>query len=308
MTNFKVSIIIPTYNRAHLLGETLDSVLAQIFQNWECIVIDDRSTDVTNELMEFYCAKDNRIKYYHRPKSRPKGASVCRNFGLEKANGVYIQFLDADDLIGPDKLNEQVLQLKENKDELIIACKWGRFYTTKKLNVYQSLRVYQKFENLELFFSSLSHSFGFFPPHAYLVKKDLIFQAGNWNENLSLNDDTEFFFRLLLKAGSIGFCENAQVYYRCPDENNLSAFNSESKVRNGIKAWKLISNYFEIYFDKNLIFLEKEKLQFYSKLKNTYPKLIHENGDFFSKQIKEDKRKKSLIRKLKRKLKSIIKV
>ena len=75
-----VSIIIPTYNRAHLIAETLDSIIAQTYTNWECIVVDDGSTDPTDELMETYCKKDSRFQYYHRPKNRPKGANACRNY------------------------------------------------------------------------------------------------------------------------------------------------------------------------------------------------------------------------------------
>lgn len=82
-----VSIIIPTYNRAHLIGETLDSVLAQIYTNWECIVVDDGSTDSTAELLAFYVEKDSRFQYHHRPKDRLKGANACRNYGFELSRG-----------------------------------------------------------------------------------------------------------------------------------------------------------------------------------------------------------------------------
>lgn len=94
-----VSIIIPTYNRAHLIGETLDSVLAQTYQNWECIVVDDGSSDDTNALMKTYCEQDSRFRYYHRPKERKKGGNICRNIGIDKAQGDFISFLDSDDFI-----------------------------------------------------------------------------------------------------------------------------------------------------------------------------------------------------------------
>lgn len=94
-----VSIIIPTYNRAHLLGETLNSVMAQTYRNWECIVVDDGSTDHTNELLEFYNKKDSRIQYHHRPKSYPKGANPFRNYGFKLSHGEYVQWFDSDDII-----------------------------------------------------------------------------------------------------------------------------------------------------------------------------------------------------------------
>ncbi|UBZ07455.1 glycosyltransferase [Salegentibacter mishustinae] len=94
-----VSIIIPTYNRAHLIGETLESILAQTYTNWECIVVDDGSTDYTDELLEFYRKKDHRIQFHHRPPNRRKGANACRNYGYELSQGDYIQWFDSDDVM-----------------------------------------------------------------------------------------------------------------------------------------------------------------------------------------------------------------
>ncbi|HBO28516.1 MAG TPA: hypothetical protein DIV44_14385 [Leeuwenhoekiella sp.] len=103
-----VSIIIPTYNRAHLIGETLDSVLAQTYTNWECIVVDDVSTDATDEVLVEYVAKDSRFQYHHRPKDRPKGANACRNYGFELSKGEYVNWFDSDDLMLPDKIRKQL--------------------------------------------------------------------------------------------------------------------------------------------------------------------------------------------------------
>ncbi|MDR5589701.1 glycosyltransferase family 2 protein [Christiangramia sp. SM2212] len=91
-----ISIIIPTYNRSQVLGGAVDSLLLQSYENWECLIVDDGSTDYTEELVDFYIQKDSRIKYLVR-RTNPKGASHCRNVGLEKANGKYLMFLDSDD-------------------------------------------------------------------------------------------------------------------------------------------------------------------------------------------------------------------
>lgn len=105
MSKDLVSIIIPTYNRAHLIGETLDSVLAQTYANWECIVVDDGSMDYTVELMQFYCDRDSRFHFMIRKNNLRKGASQCRNIGLETALGKYLIFLDSDDILFPDCLS-----------------------------------------------------------------------------------------------------------------------------------------------------------------------------------------------------------
>tara|TARA_R110000823_G_scaffold243818_1_gene367997 strand:+ start:17891 stop:18835 length:945 start_codon:yes stop_codon:yes gene_type:complete len=103
-----VSIIIPTYNRAHLIGETLDSVLVQTYQNWECIVVDDGSTDATDDLMATYMAQESRFRYYHRPKDRLPGGNAARNYGIENSRGSYITFLDSDDYIAPFAIEDKL--------------------------------------------------------------------------------------------------------------------------------------------------------------------------------------------------------
>ena len=116
-----ISVIIPTFNRCHLIGETLDSVIAQTYQNWECIVIDDGSADYTDELLEFYCEKDDRIQFYHRPANRRKGANACRNFGFELSQGDYIQWFDSDDVMFSNHLEAllSVLQICPSLDFVI---------------------------------------------------------------------------------------------------------------------------------------------------------------------------------------------
>jgi glycosyltransferase involved in cell wall biosynthesis len=107
-TQSLVSIIIPTYNRAHLIGETLDSVVAQTYLNWECIIVDDGSSDTTDEVVGEYTKKDTRFKYYHRPEEHLSGGNGARNFGYEMSKGKYIQWFDSDDLMHPQKIKLKI--------------------------------------------------------------------------------------------------------------------------------------------------------------------------------------------------------
>lgn len=116
-----ISIIVPTYNRCHLLGETLESIINQTYRTWECIVVDDGSEDYTDELLEFYCNTETRIKYFHRPYSRNKGANACRNFGYEKSSGSYINWFDSDDVMRKDKLFLQIAALSESDLDLVVC-------------------------------------------------------------------------------------------------------------------------------------------------------------------------------------------
>ncbi|MGZ0017459.1 glycosyltransferase family 2 protein [Yeosuana sp. AK3] len=118
--NNLVSIIIPTYNRAHLIGETLDSIFAQTYTNWECIVVDDGSTDNTETLLKSYIQKDSRFQFFKRPKNRLKGANACRNYGFEVCKGAYINWFDSDDIMYPEFIQYSLTEiLKENKDYVI---------------------------------------------------------------------------------------------------------------------------------------------------------------------------------------------
>jgi len=112
-----VSIIIPTYNRAHLISVTLASIIAQTYTNWECIVVDDGSTDGTEGVLKALCDKDKRFQYHKRPNDRLKGANACRNYGFELSKGEYVNWFDSDDLMIPEKLSIQLNDLlKGNYD------------------------------------------------------------------------------------------------------------------------------------------------------------------------------------------------
>lgn len=139
MNNPLVSIIIPTYNRAHLIAETLDSVLGQTYENWECIIVDDGSTDDTDEVLGIYVTKDSRFQYHHRPKTRPKGANACRNYGFEFSKGEYINWFDSDDIMMPNFLKEHLLILVNEKVEVSI-CRFSVFNGKIENVVYNSKR------------------------------------------------------------------------------------------------------------------------------------------------------------------------
>lgn len=108
-----VSIIVPCFNYGHYLSDTLDGILAQSFDAWECIVVDDGSTDNTASVAAAYAENDARIRYIHQPNA---GLSAARNTGLAAARGRYIQLLDADDGIAPRKLPIQAAYLDEHPD------------------------------------------------------------------------------------------------------------------------------------------------------------------------------------------------
>lgn len=120
MKNF-VSIIIPNYNRADLIGETLNSIISQTYRNWECIIVDDGSTDNSIEVIKTFEEKDQRFKLYVRPKDYPKGANACRNIGLKKSIGDFIIFFDSDDLMLTNHIDNKLRTILKNNYDFIVS-------------------------------------------------------------------------------------------------------------------------------------------------------------------------------------------
>ncbi|WP_300673873.1 glycosyltransferase family 2 protein [Soonwooa sp.] len=116
-----VSIIIPNYNRASLIGETLESIISQTYHNWECIIVDDGSTDNSLEVIAQFAAKDSRIKLFQRPQNYPKGANACRNIGMSKSTGDYIIFFDSDDLMLQNHIEAKLKLIKSNNYDFAVT-------------------------------------------------------------------------------------------------------------------------------------------------------------------------------------------
>ncbi len=110
----QVSIIMATYNRSGFISESLDSIIKQSFKNWECIIVDDGSTDDSAEVIKTYLEMDGRFTYTRRNSQHKKGLPGCRNLGLELAKGQFIIFFDDDDIVHPANLEICVQVLKED--------------------------------------------------------------------------------------------------------------------------------------------------------------------------------------------------
>lgn len=121
----RISIVIPSYNRAPLIGKTIESVLAQSYTDWELIIVDDGSTDNSISVIESYLT-DDRISLNYRPKDRPAGGNAARNYGFELSKGDYIKWLDSDDLMDSECLLRQARFL-EDKNADVVFCRSKEF-------------------------------------------------------------------------------------------------------------------------------------------------------------------------------------
>ncbi|MCM4158773.1 glycosyltransferase family 2 protein [Antarcticibacterium flavum] len=178
-----ISIITPTYNRAHLLPRMLDSIINQNYANWELVIADDGSKDNTEEVVLNY--KDSRIRYF---KSDNRGATVQRNFGVSKATGDYIIFLDSDDWVEKDWLEKLTSNLIPENNNVIVTCGW------RKVN--QNFNEIEKGypENLGPMFNNLKLNF---LSGTLLYPKKYFIEIGGYDEELPSGHHTEILIRLL---------------------------------------------------------------------------------------------------------------
>lgn len=184
LENCKVSVIIPTYNRAWILKKAIDSVLSQNFKNFELIVVDDGSTDDTQDLLKDYQEKVYVIHQENR------GVSAARNKGIKKASGDLIAFLDSDDAWLPEKLSIQVDFFKTRPDALICQTEeiWirnGKRVNPKKKHKKPSGMIFEP--SLALCLVS---------PSAVMMRKSLFEKIGLFDENLPACEDYDLWLRI----------------------------------------------------------------------------------------------------------------
>ncbi|OUQ05201.1 glycosyl transferase [Erysipelatoclostridium sp. An15] len=144
-----VSIIMPAYNAEKYIGESIESVLNQTYQNWELMIVNDCSIDNTANIIKNYADKDSRIKYFHQKTN--SGAALARNKGIELANGKYIAFLDSDDLWKSDKLQIQISYMSLNN------CDFTCTYYDKINETGESLNKIIKYEKLANYYELLKN-------------------------------------------------------------------------------------------------------------------------------------------------------
>ena len=184
----KVSVIIPTYNRANYVGEAIESVLAQTYQDYEIIVVDDGSTDNTREVVQKY---SDRMKYlYQDNRGEPGG----RNTGILVSQGEYLVFLDSDDLLMPTKLEEQVAFLDSNPEIGVVYSDTYLCDETGRLLGLQSDIVSHRLQSGNIFEELLRG--GFIPINSAMVRRACLDDVGLFDEARPMSPDWELWLRV----------------------------------------------------------------------------------------------------------------
>lgn len=230
-----VSIVVPAFNAERCLRATLESALAQTWPSTEVIVVDDGSSDGTPAVAAGFATRGVRLLCQPN-----RGASAARNLALAAARGDYVQFLDADDLVAPDKIEIQLRALQHVGAGKLASCAWARFTNDPSEARFVPMYGFQDLSPYEFLYESAMER-GTFPPVAWLVPRRLCDAAGPWDDRLSVNDDGEYFARVLAQSSGIVFCGNARAYYRSNDLASYSNRFSLAAARSEMLAWRSIA-------------------------------------------------------------------
>jgi glycosyltransferase involved in cell wall biosynthesis len=223
-----VSIITPLFNKEPYVGETIRSVLAQTMQDWEMIVVDNGSTDHGPEVVRQFL--DSRIALVDSPK---RGPGAARNFGLGRATGEWILFLDADDLIEPDYLQERLAAAVRAPSAKIVAGPWQEFRDGEPEKRLEHFPAGWKKEPSVL--QAAAFAFAPWILHAAMVRSDHLCRGPRWNEDLDdlPAEDCAFWFPLV-HATPVAWCEDHGAIYRKNTRNSRDQ--SVTEVALGFRA------------------------------------------------------------------------
>lgn len=208
MASVKISVIIPCYNQAHFLDETLNSVLKQTYADWECFIVNDGSPDNTEAVAKAWAEKDPRFVYVSKPNG---GLSSARNTGLSVARGEFIQFLDSDDILGEEKFESSVRVASENNSDVVIT-DFKRFRKTlSKLK-----RAFCDLSKQEFSFASilLKWDVGYtIPIHCGFFRRSLL-DGITFNEELKAKEDWKFWIDVFRKNPKVSYINEVMAFYR----------------------------------------------------------------------------------------------
>jgi len=203
-----VSICIPTYNRKDYLRETLDSVFAQTYKDYEVVIVDDGSTDGTEEMIR---GTGYKVRYYWQKNA---GDAAARNRLIELSGGKFITFIDSDDLLMPDAVERMINVMEAEKEEVIVYGPYTAIDENGNIRKRKRKKLYSGCITPQLFEDILVHSCGSMFP------KRILEQAGRFDTSLSVCSDYELWLRLSLKYRFIAL--PAPTFKRRRHSGNLS--------------------------------------------------------------------------------------
>jgi glycosyltransferase involved in cell wall biosynthesis len=219
-----VSILVPAYNAEAWISDTLRSAIAQTWDRKEIIVVDDGSKDQTLGVARQFASDQLRVVTH-----KNQGAAATRNTAFSLCHGDYIQYLDADDLMAPDKITKQMEALGQSANKrTLLSGSWGhfiyRYYRTK----FTPSALWCDLSPVEWLIRRMQFNL-YMQTASWLVSRELAEAAGPWDTRLLGDDDGEYFCRVLLASEGVRFVPEAKVYYRTSGSTSLSYIGHSDK-------------------------------------------------------------------------------
>lgn len=219
-----VSILIPAFNAQEWIAETLRSATAQTWKHTEIIVVDDGSSDQTVAIARKFQSGGVRVVAQEN-----QGAAAARNKAFSLCKGDYVQWLDADDLLAPDKIAKQMEVMDSGiSKKTLLSSEWGRFLYRPKRAKFSPTELWCDLSPKEWLLRKMALNI-FMQTSTWLVSRELTEAAGPWDTRLLGDDDGEYFCRVLLASDGVRFVPNARVYYRDSGAGSLSDLGRSKK-------------------------------------------------------------------------------
>lgn len=221
-----VSILIPVYNRESLIAETLESIKAQTYTNWECIVVDDGSTDKTVAIINAIATTETRIQLYKRPNNSLKGACSCRNYAFAKSKGEFVNWFDSDDIMDADFISKKILFLQKHSGYDGVLSKTAFFK-----NDVENITGHEKRTALSdlLLEDFITKKISWYMPDG-MWKRSFLKNKPLFEEALMFGQDRIFHYKLLAHNPKLGLVDKYLTYYRKHDQAISATYFSQKHI------------------------------------------------------------------------------
>ena len=212
-----VSILIPAYNAGSWIADTIRSATAQTWPHTEVIVVDDGSKDGTLQVARSFASRTVKVVTQQN-----SGAPAARNAAFELAQGAFVQWLDADDLLDPDKITRQMRVAREVADPLVLlSCPFGTFHYRPDKAVFARTSLWSDLQPIQYFLNRFNDN-ACFQTDAWLASRELTEATGPWATGFGGDDDGEYFCRMVMRSHGVKFVPEARSYYRVGNFGSLS--------------------------------------------------------------------------------------
>jgi len=237
-----VSILIPAFNTEAFVADAIRSALAQTWQRTEIIVVDDGSTDRTADVCRGFAS--SKVAIITEPH---QGAAAARNKALSLSQGDYIQWLDADDILAPDKIAKQLESVAGDRDgRTLLSCAWAYFHHSPRRARFVPTRLWADLSPVDWLLCKLQHNV-YMQNATWLVSREVTDAAGPWDTRLTADDDGEYFCRVLLASQAVRFIPEARAFYR----RNVGGLHSIGGSKQKIES-QFLSTQMHIHYLRSL--------------------------------------------------------